>query len=194
MVESKGTEVKQTEKQKMLAGQPYKAWDDELLAERMRAKSVCHQFNLAEPTQLDARMDHLRGLLDIQHCGHIEPNFFCDYGYNIHIGKQFYANHNLTILDVCSVSIGDNVMFGPHVMISTATHPIDPIARQTTEYGAPIQIGNNVWLGGNVCVLPGVTIGDNCVIGAGSVVNKSIPANCVAAGNPCKVIKPINVA
>ena len=82
----------------MLAGQPYKAWDDELLAERMRAKSACHQFNLAEPTQLDARMDHLRGLLDIQHCGHIEPNFFCDYGYNIHIGKQFYANHNFTLI------------------------------------------------------------------------------------------------
>ena len=83
MVESEGIEIKQTEKQKMLAGQPYKAWDDELLAERMRAKSVCHQFNLAEPTQLDTRMDHLRGLLDIQHCAHIEPNFFCDYGYNI---------------------------------------------------------------------------------------------------------------
>ncbi|AAN55012.1 sugar O-acetyltransferase [Shewanella oneidensis MR-1] len=182
-----------TEKQKMLAGQPYKAWDDALLAERMRAKSICHQFNQADPTLLDARMAHLRGLLDIPACAHIEPNFFCDYGYNIHIGKQFYANHNLTILDVCSVLIGDNVMFGPHVMISTATHPIDPIARQTIEYGAPIQIGNNVWLGGNVSVLPGVIIGDNCVIGAGSVVNKSIPSNCVAAGNPCKVIKPIDV-
>lgn len=177
----------------MLAGQPYKAWDDALLAERMRAKSICHQFNQADPTLLDTRMTHLRGLLDIPACAHIEPNFFCDYGYNIHIGKQFYANHNLTILDVCSVLIGDNVMFGPHVMISTATHPIDPIARQTIEYGAPIQIGNNVWLGGNVSVLPGVTIGDNCVIGAGSVVNKSIPSNCVAAGNPCKVIKPIDV-
>lgn len=186
-------EIERTEKQKMLAGQPYQAWDDELFAERMRAKSICHQFNLADPTQLEVRMAYLRSLLDIQACAHIEPNFFCDYGYNIRIGKQFYANHNLTILDVCLVSIGDNVMFGPHVMISTATHPIDPITRQTTGYGAPIQIGNNVWLGGNVSVLPGVTIGDNCVIGAGSVVNKSIPANCVAAGNPCKVIKPINV-
>lgn len=181
-----------TEKQKMLAGQPYKASDETLLAERMQAKLMCHRFNHADPTQLEARMAYLRELLVIPNCGHIEPNFFCDYGYNIQIGKQFYANHNLTILDVCQVVIGDHVMFGPNVLLSTATHPIEASARLTTEYGKPIHIGHHVWLGGNVCVLPGVTIGDNCVIGAGSVVNKDIPANSVAVGNPCKVIKQIH--
>uniref|UniRef100_Q0HU52 Acetyltransferase n=1 Tax=Shewanella sp. (strain MR-7) TaxID=60481 RepID=Q0HU52_SHESR len=182
-----------TEKQKMLAGEPYQACDETLLAERMRAKLMCHQFNHADPTQLEACMAHLRELLDVPSCAHIEPNFFCDYGYNIKIGQQFYANHNLTILDVCQVTIGDHVMFGPNVLISTATHPIDPIARLTTEYGKPIRIGHHVWLGGNVSVLPGVTIGDNCVIGAGSVVNKDIPANSVAVGNSCRVIKQITV-
>ena len=119
-------------------------------------------------------------------------NFFCDYGYNIEIGSNFYSNHNLTIVDVCKVTIGDNVLIAPHVMISTGTHPIDPIERQKTEYGSPITIGNNVWIGGNVSVLPGVTIGDNCVIGAGSVVNRDIPANSVAVGNPCRVIRTID--
>lgn len=176
----------------MLAGFAYKASDSELVADRLRAKSLCHQFNQADPLQLEQRMALLASVLNMPSCAYMEPNFFCDFGYNIHIGKRFYSNHNLTILDGCQVTIGDNVMFGPHVMISTATHPLDPIERQHTEYCVPITIGDNVWLGGNVSVLPGVTIGDNCVIGAGSVVNKDIPANSVAVGNPCKVIKQIN--
>ncbi len=181
-----------TEKEKMLAGLPYDAWDPELHEDRMRAKSMCHRFNMADPTDLAGRMAILAGLLSIKDKAHIEPVFFCDYGYNIVLGSNFYANHNLTIVDVCEVTIGDNVMFGPQVMISTATHPIDARERRKTEYGEPITIGNDVWLGGCVSVLPGVSIGDNCVIGAGSVVNRDIPANTVAVGNPCRVKKAVS--
>lgn len=182
-----------SEKEKMLAGHPYNAWDDVLLKDRMNAKAVCHQFNLADPTQQNERMALLKGLLLIKDQAHMEPNFFCDYGYNIEIGENFYSNHNLTIVDVCKVTIGNNVMFGPHVMISTGTHPIDPIERQQTEYGMPITIGHNVWVGGNVSILPGVTIGDNCVIGAGSVVTRDIPENSVAVGNPCRVMRSVGL-
>ncbi|WP_392339789.1 sugar O-acetyltransferase [Moritella marina] len=180
-----------TEKEKMLAGLPYDAWEETLLKDRMRAKSICHQFNMHDPVKLDERMAILKGLLSIKGAAHMEPNFFCDYGYNIEIGSDFYANHNLTIIDVCKVTIGNNVLFGPHVMISTGTHPLDPIERQKTEYGSAITIGNDVWVGGNVSILPGVTIGDNCVIGAGSVVTRDIPNNSVAVGNPCRVMKSV---
>ncbi|PQJ89220.1 sugar O-acetyltransferase [Aliivibrio sifiae] len=180
-----------TEKEKMLAGLPYDAWDEILLNDRMNAKVQCHQFNLADPTKLDERVGILKKLLCIKDNAHMEPNFFCDYGYNIEIGSNFYSNHNLTIVDVCKVTIGNNVLFGPHVMISTGTHPLDPIERQKTEYGASISIGNDVWVGGNVSILPGVKIGNNCVIGAGSVVNRDIPDNSVAVGNPCRVIKSV---
>ena len=180
-----------TEKEKMLAGLPYDAWDEILLNDRMNAKAQCHQFNLADPTKLDERVGILKKLLCIKDNAHMEPNFFCDYGYNIDIGSNFYSNHNLTIVDVCKVTIGNNVLFGPHVMISTGTHPLDPIERQKTEYGASISIGNDVWVGGNVSILPGVKIGNNCVIGAGSVVNRDIPDNSVAVGNPCRVIKSV---
>lgn len=182
---------KMTEKENMLAGIPYDAWDEALLKDRMNAKAICHQFNLADPTKLDERMLILKDLLNIKDSAHMEPNFFCDYGYNIEIGSDFYSNHNLTIIDVCKVTIGDNVLIGPHVMISTGTHSLNPIERQSTEYGISIHIGDNVWIGGNVSILPGVTIGNNCVIGAGSVVTRDIPDNCVAVGNPCRVTKSI---
>lgn len=180
-----------TEKEKMLAGLPYEAWDDVLFQERMHAKTICHQFNAYDPVKRDERMALIKDLLVCKGNVYMEPNFFCDYGYNIELGNNFYSNHNLTILDVCRVVIGDNVMLGPHVMISTATHPIDPIERRSTEFGRPITIGNDVWIGGNVSILPGVSIGNNCVIGAGSVVNRDIPDNSVAAGNPCRVKKSI---
>ncbi|MDP2546459.1 sugar O-acetyltransferase [Oceanobacter sp. 4_MG-2023] len=178
-----------TEREKMLAGLPYNAWDNELLQARLLAKSVCHAFNQADPRQPAARMALLDGLLTLHGSAYIEPNFFCDYGVNIEIGDHFYANHNLTILDVCPVTIAEHVMMGPGCMIATAKHPLDPIERETIESGAPVVIGHHVWLGGNVSVLPGVTIGDRCVIGAGSVVNRDIPAGAVAAGNPARVIR-----
>ena len=118
----------------------------------------------------------------------IESNFFCDYGYNISVGENFYANHNLVILDGAKVEFGDNVFIGPNCGFYTAGHPIDIKSRnEGIEYAKPIKVGNNVWFGGNVSVMPGVTIGDNVTIGAGSVVTKDIPSNCVAYGNPCKV-------
>ncbi|MBY6188802.1 sugar O-acetyltransferase [Microbulbifer agarilyticus] len=175
----------------MLAGLPYDAWDEVLLSERMTAKAICHSLNAYDPAKLDERMALLSNLLTIDGRAHIEPNFYCDYGYNIRLGNNFYSNHHLTILDVCRVDIGDNVLIGPHVMISTATHPINAIERRTTEYGKPILIGSDVWIGGNVSILPGVSIGNNTVIGAGSVVNRDIPDNCVAVGGPCKVVKSV---
>ncbi len=180
-----------TEKEKMLAGLAYDANVEVLVKERMYAKSICHEFNQYNPLDLEGRMSLLRSLLTIKGTAHIEPVFFCDYGYNIHLGDNFYSNHNLTILDVCSVEIGDNVFIGPHVMITTATHPTDPIERRSTEFGQGITIGNDVWVGGNVSILPGVTIGNNCVIGAGSVVNRDIPDNSLAVGNPCRVKKQL---
>ena len=122
----------------------------------------------------------------------IEQPFYCDYGYNISIGENFYANHNLIILDPGKVEFGDNVFIGPNCAFYTPQHPLDSETRNKgLEYAFPIKIGNNVWLGGNVVVLPGVSIGDNSVIGAGSVVTKNIPPNVIAAGNPCKVIREI---
>ena len=122
----------------------------------------------------------------------IENNFYCDYGFNIYLGKNFYSNHNLVILDVNKVEFGENVFIGPNCGFYTSGHPLDYETRNKgLEYAKPIKVGNNVWIGGNVCVMPGVTIGDNVVIGAGSVVNKDIPSNCVAVGNPCKLIKEI---
>jgi maltose O-acetyltransferase len=180
-----------TEKEKMLAGLPYEAWDEQLLNERMNAKEICHKFNQYDPSKREERMALLAGLLAMKGKAYMEPHFYCDHGYNIELGNNFYSNHHLTILDVCKVSIGDNVMLGPHVMISTATHPIDPIERRDTEFGKPIIIGNDVWIGGNVSILPGVTIGHNCVIGAGSVVVQNMPNNAIAAGNPCSVKKTI---
>ncbi|WP_153914815.1 sugar O-acetyltransferase [Shewanella sp. TC10] len=181
-----------TEKEKMLAGLTYDAWEPELLELRAQAKKSCHQFNLLCPSESDRRNQILDKLISPKGKCHIEANLFCDYGINIEVGDNFYANHNLVILDVCQVKIGDNVMFGPNVMISTATHPIDAIERRSTEYGKPITIGNDVWLGGNVSILPGVSIGDKAVVGAGSVVTKDIAGNGVYAGNPCKFIKSID--
>ena len=122
----------------------------------------------------------------------IEPNFFCDYGFNISFGENFYSNHNLVILDANKVEFGDNVFIGPNCGFYTSGHPIDFETRNKgLEYAKPIKVGNNVWIGGNVCVMPGVTIGSNVVIGAGSVVTKDIPDNCAAYGNPCKVAKSL---
>lgn len=183
-----------TEKEKMLAGLIYDAnYDSELIAERLDCKELCRDYNDLRPKEVDARAALLRKLLGkVKGELLIEQPFYCDYGYNISVGENFFANFNLVILDEAPVTFGDNVFIAPNCGFYTAGHPIDAVARNKgLEYARPITVGNNVWIGANVSVLPGVTIGDNCVIGAGSVVVKDIPANSVAVGNPCKVIKSI---
>lgn len=183
-----------TEKEKARLGLLYDAnYDEELLAERRRCKELCFQFNQLSPLkELEQKeiIGKLFGKTKENFC--VTAPFYCDYGYNIEIGENFYSNHNLVILDGAKVEIGDNVFIAPNCCITTAGHPINIAERNRgLEYAYPIKIGNNVWIGAGVNILPGVIIGDNVTIGAGSVVNKSIPANSIAVGNPCKVIKTI---
>ena len=182
-----------TQKERMLANLPYKAWMDGLSEERLENKKRIYQYNHLPPEQWNEQVDLLKRILGkIGDEVYIEPPFHCDYGYNIEVGENFYANYNLVILDVGKVRIGKNVMFAPNVSIYTAGHPVHPDSRNSGyEYGIDITIGDNVWIGGNVCVLPGVKIGDNVVIGAGSVVTKDLPDNVIAVGNPCRVIRKI---
>ncbi len=186
-----------TEKEKMLAHKMYDAnYDKEILAERVKAKELCYDFNQLRPSDEAGQRAILKKLLGKtgeNFC--ITAPFWCDYGYNIELGENFYANHNLVILDGGKVTFGDNVFVAPDCGFHTAGHPIDFERRnQGLEYAYPITVGNNVWIGAGVQVMPGVTIGDNVVIGGGSVVVKDIPSNSVAVGNPCKVIRPITEA
>ncbi|MCP9198608.1 sugar O-acetyltransferase [Gramella sp. GC03-9] len=182
-----------SEKEKMLNEKPYLASDDELATERLFSQSLCFEINHIPPAKIENRNKLYQKLLgSTGKKFHIEIPFYCDYGYNIEIGENFYSNYNCTILDCAKVKIGDNVMLAPNVSIFTAGHPIDAEMRNTgLEYAIPVSIGNNVWIGGNSVINPGVKIGDNTVIGSGSVVTKDIPANVIAAGNPCKVIREI---
>jgi acetyltransferase-like isoleucine patch superfamily enzyme len=181
-----------TEKEKMLAGMFYNPSDPQLSADRLRAKKLCQEFNNMAFDKSVERMALLKYLFQTENTCYMEPIFFCDYGYNIEIGKNFYANHNCTILDVNKVKIGDNVMFAPNVQIYTATHPVNAVERISgKEMGYPIEIGDNVWLGGGVIICPGVKVGKNTTIAAGSVVIKDIPENVLAGGNPCKVIRQL---
>ncbi len=183
-----------TEKDKCRDGELYDAnYDAELIAERQRCKDICYEYNNMRPSHVDSREKLLRGLFGRTGDNFlIEQPFYCDYGYNIFLGENFYANVNCVILDGASVTFGDNVFVAPNCGFYTAGHPMDVEQRNAgLEYARPIRIGNNVWIGAHVSVLPGVTIGDNCVIGAGSVVNKDIPANSMAAGNPCRVIRSL---
>ncbi|MEG0895041.1 MAG: sugar O-acetyltransferase [Oscillospiraceae bacterium] len=181
------------QKERMLSGLPYKPWLDGLSEERNICKQKIYEFNNLSPKENSKVPAMLKSIFAKTGKNiFIEAPFHCDYGLNIEIGNNFFANYNLTILDVGKVTIGNNVMFAPNVAIYTAGHPVHPISRNSGyEYGMPITIGNNVWIGGNSVVLPSVTIGDNCVIGAGSVVTKDIPENTIACGNPCKVIRKI---
>lgn len=183
-----------TEKEKMLSGMVYSAIDDQLLKELNEVKEIIHEYNALKPSQTLCRFQILKDLL-----GHVADDeiivnqpFYCDYGKQIRIGKRFFANFNLTILDEARVTIGDDCFIGPNVSIYTACHSTDPVERNTRrEWAEPVTIGDNVWIGGSVTILPGVTIGSNVTIGAGSVVTRDIPDNVVAVGNPCKVIKTI---
>lgn len=186
-----------TEKEKAAKGLLYDAnYEETILQDRDRAKEFLHEYNLSSPREKSKRKELLKILL--KKTGKefiVEPPFYCDYGYNIEIGENFFANMNLVILDGAKVCIGSNVFIAPNVGIYTAGHPLDPEQRNRgLEYAYPVTIGNNVWIGGGVTILPGVTIGDNVVIGAGSVVTKDIPENALAVGNPCKVIRMITDA
>ena len=181
-----------TEKEKMLAGLVYSAVDVQLLEELNAVKEVIHRYNSISPSATRERLSILKGLLG--HIGDdeviINQPFYCDYGKQISVGRRFFANFNLTVLDEAQVTIGDDCFIGPNVSIYTACHSTDPVERNTRrEWAEPVTIGDNVWIGGSVTILPGVSIGNNVTIGAGSVVAKDIPDNVVAVGNPCKVIK-----
>lgn len=181
------------QKERMLAGLPYKAWLDGLEEDRMQCRKKLYEFNLLSPDDRALIPQKLKALLG--KTGEnllIEAPFYCDYGWNIEVGENFFANYHLTILDVGKVTIGKNVQIAPNVSIYTAGHPIHPDSRNSGyEYGVPVTIGDNVWIGGNAVIMPGVVIGSNTVIGAGSVVTKNIPNWSVAAGNPCRVIRQI---
>lgn len=183
-----------TEKEKARNGLLYDANTDPLLIEeRLRCKELCYEYNQLHPIKMEECRNIIKKLFGKtgEHFL-IEQPLWCDYGYLIEIGENFYANHNCTILDTAKVTFGNNVFIGPNCGFYAAVHPLDVLQRNKgLEYAYPITIGNNVWIGGNVIVLPGVTIGDNSTIGAGSIVSKDIPDGVLAFGNPCRVIKSI---
>ena len=186
--------AKTTEKEKMQSGELYDAnFDKELLAERDKCKALCFAYNRTPYENKAEREKILRQIIpSAKQNVTIEPDFWCDYGYNIELGENFYSNHNLVVLDGAKVAFGDNVFIGPNCAFYTAGHPLDAARRNKgLEYAKPVCVGNNVWIGGNVVVCAGVTIGDGCVIGAGSVVVKDIEAGSLAVGNPCRVIRKI---
>ena len=179
------------ERDKMINGEIYEPFCQELEQDRFRAKELCREYNLLHSDEKDKKQEILKKLLgNAGDSSIIEPNFFCDYGYNIEFDGFVYVNHNSVFLDCAKIKIGADTFVGPNCGLYTAVHPTNAKDRVAgKEWARPITIGNGVWLGGNVVVLPGVTIGDRAVIGAGSVVTKDIPPDMVAVGNPCKVIK-----
>ncbi|POT58368.1 maltose O-acetyltransferase [Citrobacter amalonaticus] len=182
------------EKQKMIAGERYRPADETLRSERLQARQLIHQYNHTAPNEKAERQAILNELLGKANGAYIEPSFRCDYGYNIYLGNEFYANFDCVMLDVCHIHIGDNCMLAPGVHIYTATHPLDANERNSgVELGKPVTIGNNVWIGGRAVINPGVTIGDNVVVASGAVVTKSVPANVVVGGNPARILKYLPV-
>jgi len=185
-----------TEKEKMIDGELYIAGDPQLTQDRENARKLTRLYNQTIETEHDTRIELIKELFGSTGPNlYIEPTFRCDYGYNIHVGDNFYVNFECVILDVCEVRIGDNCFIAPGVHIYTATHPLNPYERSNgTEYGKPVTIGNNVWIGGGSIINPGVTIGDNVVIASGSVVTKDVPNDVVVGGNPARFIKQIDVS
>ncbi len=182
-----------TERQKMLAGEMYDPLDPELVAARVHARDLCQALNATAETQQDERRRLLRALFgDGGDTVWMQPPFFCDYGCNIELGARVFFNFNCVVLDVCGVRIGSFSLFGPAVQIYTAMHPMNAEQRRREEFGKPVEIGSDVWVGGGAIILPGVHIGSRAVIGAGSVVTRDVPENVLAAGNPCRVIRAIS--
>lgn len=166
--------------------------DEAVMEQQRRSKQLLYELNTTNYSDFEKIAELVKKLFGKAENAFVTPPFYCDYGFNIEVGKNFYANFNCTILDVAKVKIGDNCFMAPNVSIYTAGHPIHPDSRNSLyEYGASVTIGDNVWIGGSTVVVPGVHIGNNVVIGAGSVVTKDIPDWCIAAGNPCRVIRPI---
>lgn len=183
-----------TEKEKSEQGLLYDAnYDKEILELRWKCKDLCHKFNQALPSDVSIHKKLFKEIVaDVGADFVVTPPFQCDLGYNIHIGNDFYCNHNLIILDGAKVNIGNNVFIAPNCCISSASHPIDFEQRNKgLEFAYPITIADNVWIGANVTILPGVTIGNGSIIGANSVVSKDIPQNSIAVGNPCRVLREI---
>jgi maltose O-acetyltransferase len=181
-----------TEREKMLAGELYQPLDPELVAARLKARRLCRDLNTSPPEDEAGKRQILLELLGSGgEEAWIEPPFFCDYGSNLHLGRRCFFNFNCVVLDVCEVRLGDFVFCGPGVQIYTATHPLEAKLRREQEFGKPITIGDDVWIGGAAILCPGVTIGPRTVIGAGSVVTRNVPADVFAAGNPCRVIREL---
>jgi maltose O-acetyltransferase len=181
-----------TEKEKMLAGELYDPLDPELVQARERARNLCQDLNATHEQDQELRRSILKQLFGRGGDSvWMQPPFFCDYGSNILLGERVFFNFNCVVLDVCLVKVGDFTLFGPSVQIYTATHPMNAVLRRKQEFGKPIEIGSDVWVGGGAIICPGVTIGSKSVIGAGSVVTKDVPDGVFAAGNPCRVIREI---
>jgi len=184
-----------SEREKMLAGTLYDPFDAELVRARTRARDLCQDLNATREVERQERRRILRELFgaggeDVS----IQPPFFCDYGSHIFLGKRCFFNFNCVVLDVCQVKIGDFTSFGPLVQIYTAAHPLEARLRRTQEFGKPVEIGSDVWIGGAAIICPGVRIGSRSVIGAGSVVTRDLPEGVVAAGNPCRVIRNLTAS
>lgn len=181
-----------SERDKMLAGELYDALDPDLVARRANARDLCLALNATREHETEYRRDLLRRIFAAGgETVWMQPPFYCDYGENITLGERVFFNFNCVVLDVCSVTIGDFTLFGPAVQIYTPLHPLNAEARRQKEYGKPVVIGADVWVGGGAIILPGVSIGARTVIGAGSVVTRDVPADVFAAGNPCRVIREI---
>ena len=181
-----------TERQKMLAGELYEPMDVELVAARERARDLCQALNATREAEQEERRRILRELFGAGGDSvWMQPPFFCDYGSNIELGERVFFNFNCVVLDVCAVRIGSFTLFGPGVQILTPMHPLNAALRRRQEYGKPVEIGSDVWVGGGALILSGVRIGSRAVIGAGSVVTRDVPEGVFAAGNPCRVIREI---
>jgi maltose O-acetyltransferase len=182
-----------SEKEKMLAGENYKAYDSVLVKERTRARKLIREFNDISEDEPEKREKAIKEIFGkTGENTYVESHFKCDYGYNISVGDNFYANFDCVFLDVCSIEIGDNCFVAPGVHIYTATHPLDAKERTSgIEFGKPVKIGDNVWIGGRSVINPGVSIGDNVVIASGSVVTKDVPDNVLVGGTPARIIKKI---
>jgi maltose O-acetyltransferase len=181
-----------TERQAMLSGALYDPLDAELVAARARARGLCRALNDTREAEQHARRRVLRELFGAGGDSVLmQPPFYCDYGSNIYLGERVFFNFNCVVLDVCEVRIGDYTLFGPGVQILTPLHPLDAELRREREFGKPVQIGSDAWVGGGALILAGVNVGSRSIIGAGSVVTRDVPEGVFAAGNPCRVLKEV---